>query len=188
MYKRQILYVLYIVAMMSLAGCQYRFGYGDLTERYSTINVPYAEGDPEGELTAEVIKKISASGAFKYVPCGGDLTLSIQILEFRDENIGFRYDRNKHGHLKTPVIPTETRLSAIVEVELISNATNQVIRGPTQIRASVDFDHDYYTTRHGINIFSLGQLSDIDAGQEAAMQPLNRRLAEKITEYIINSW
>lgn len=179
---------LWILLCCLLTGCQYHFGYGDLPERYNTITIPYVQGDNEGQLTAEVIKSISTSGAFRYVPYGGELTLLIQLVEVDDENIGFRYYRNKQGCLKNWLIPTETRLSGIAEVTVLDSSTNQILLGPTCVKASVDFDHDYYSSRNAINIFSLGQLSDIDAGQEAAMDPLNRRLAEKITDYIINSW
>jgi hypothetical protein len=156
--------------------------------QYNTISIPYAEGDIDGGLTSEVVKLMSSSGALQYVSCGGDLSLRIRVLDLRDENIGFRYDRKKKGSLKKTIIPTETRMIANVEVTLIDTHQNQVIRGPTRIKASLDFDHDYYSSRNAINIFSLGQLSDIDAAQDAAIHPLNRILAEKIVDYVNNSW
>jgi hypothetical protein len=171
-----------------LTGCHYHFGYGDLVSCYKTISVPYAEGDKEGKLTAEVIKKISSTGALQFVTYGGDLTLKIKLLEYSDENIGFRYDRHKNGRLKKTLIPTETRISAAAEITLIERATKQIVRGPTLIAASVEFDHDFYSSRNAVNIFSLGQLSDIDASHETAMQPLNKELASKIADYILNSW
>lgn len=181
-------YFLIIAGGWSFSGCQYQFGRGELSERFATISVPYVEGDQEGELTSEVIKGLSTSGAFSYVNQGGDLTLKIKFIELRDENIGFRYDRNKRGKLKKSIIPTETRYTALAEVLLIESGSGQVIRGPTRITASTDFDHTYYTTRDEINVFSLGQLSDIDEARNAAMHPLNRHLAERIVDYVINSW
>jgi Lipopolysaccharide-assembly len=171
-----------------LIGCQYHFGRGELSQSYATISVPYAEGDQKGELTADVIKQLSTSGAFRYVCSGADLLLKIKIIEFREENIDFRYDRKKTGKLKNYIIPTETRVSAIAEVSLIEGATGRAIRGPTRITASTDFDHTYYTTQDEVNIFSLGQLNDIDTARDAVMHPLNRHLAERIVDYVINSW
>lgn len=178
--------LLFLGAM--LAGCQYQFGRGDLSQRYTTISVPYVEGDQRGELTAEVIKKLSTSGAFRYVSCGGDLVLKIKLLEFREENIGFRYDRKKTGQLKKSIIPTETRMKAIAEVLVIESGSGETIRGPTRMIASTEFDHTYYATRDEINIFSLGQLNDLDAARDAVKQPLNRHLAERIVDFIMNSW
>ncbi len=173
---------------MVLTSCAYHFGHGELSSRYSTLSVPYAEGDEEGGFTAEVIKQLSTSGGFHYVPEGGDLTLKMKFIEFRDENIGFRYDRKKRGHLKKVVIPTETRLTAVVEIEILETCTQKVIQGPIHLKASIDFDHDYYFSHHAVNIFSLGQLNDIDAAHDAAMHPLNRKLAAQVVEYMINSW
>jgi hypothetical protein len=170
-------------------GCAYHFGQGDLAERYSTISIPYVEGDTGGRLTAHLIRRLSTSGAFKYMPHDGSLILRANLVELRDENIGFRYDRKKEGKLKHAVIPAETRLSAIVEIRLIDSTTGKVVRGPARLTASVDFDHDYYySSRHEVNIFSLGQVNDIDAAHDAALEPLNRCLADKIADYIMNSW
>lgn len=181
-------YVLALTGSCLLSSCQYQFGRGELSQRYATISVPYAEGDQQGELTTEVIRNLSTSGAFRYVNTGGDLILKIKLIDLRDENIGFRYDRKRRGKLKHSIIPTETRVTALAEVLLIEAGTGQTIRGPTRIKASTEFDHTYYYTRHEINVFSLGQLSDIDAAQDAAMLPLNRYLAERIVDYVINSW
>jgi hypothetical protein len=181
-------FVFILLAGYCLFGCQYQFGRGELSQRYATISVPYAEGDQKGELTTDVITKLSTSGALRYVSCGGDLILKIKLVEFREENIDFRYDRKKTGRLKRSIIPTETRVTAIAEILLIESGTGQTVRGPARITASVNFDHTYYTTYDEINIFSLGQLNDIDSARDAVMHPLNRYLAEQIVDYVINSW
>lgn len=171
-----------------LSSCQYHFGRGDLAERYATISIPYAEGDLRGDLTTEVIKKLSLSGAFRYVSSGGDLNLKMKVIDLSEENIGFSYDRKKCGKLKHSLIPTETRINALAEISLVEAGTGKILRGPIRIRADAEFDHTYYATRDEINVFSLGQLSDIDAARDAAMIPLNRALAERIVDYIVNSW
>lgn len=170
------------------SSCQYQFGRGELAGQYQTIAIPYVEGDQEGGVTAEVIKRMSETGALRYVSSHGELILKIKLIEFRDENIGFRYDRKKQGELKKTVIPTETRLNAVAEVIITEASSGKIIRGPTRIKTSIDFDHDFYSSYHEINVFSLGQLNDYDAAHDAVMYPLNRQLAEKIVDYVTQSW
>lgn len=186
--NKGFVYVCSLAGVCLLVSCHYQFGRGELSQRYTTVSIPYAEGDQKGELTTEVIKKMSTSGALRYVKSGGDLTLKIKLIEWQEENIDFRYDRKKTGRLKKNLIPTETRVNALAEVCLIETGTGQIIRGPVKITESAEFDHTYYSTRDEINIFSLGQLNDIDAARDAVMSPLNRHLAERIVDYVINSW
>jgi hypothetical protein len=183
-----LLSLLVLAGWCSLTGCQYQFGRGELSQQYATISIPYIEGDQKGELTTEVTKKLSSSGAFRYVNHNGDLVLKIKLIEWGDENIDFRYDRKKRGELKKSIIPTESRFTVLAEVLIIESVSGQTIRGPTNITAYTEFDHTYYTTRDEINVFSLGQLSDVDSARDAAIHPLNRILAERIVDYVINSW
>ncbi len=44
----------------------------------------------------------------------------------------------------------------------------------------------YYSSRKGVNVFSLGQVTDIDEARDVAEYPLHRRLAQKIVDYINN--
>lgn len=177
-----------LLSFFFLTSCQYQFGRGCLSERYATVSIPYAAGDIKGDLTTEVIRQLSSSGAFRYVNSGGDLTLNIKIVDLDEENIGFRYDRKKSGKLKHSIVPTETRVNAIAEVTLVEAGTGKIVKGPARVSASAEFDHTYYTTRDRINVFSLGQLSDIDAARDAASIPLNRALAERIVDFVVNSW
>lgn len=140
-----------------------------------------------GLLTAAVIKRIARSGTFQYQNCGGTLLLKIKLLDLRDENIGFRYDRKKKGELKKTIIPTETRVTAIAEIAL-ETGTGCVLLGPVRLSTFVEFDHDYYSSRNAVNIFSLGQVSDIDAAYDDVQDPLYYALAEKIVDFISESW
>lgn len=169
-------------------GCGYRAGYEGLAAQYRTITVPYVEGDADGELTNSIIQQISQTGAFEYRNQTASLTLLVKVLNFNDENIGFRYDRHKDGRLRDTIIPVETRLFALVEIAVRDTCSGKIVLGPARLSASVDFDHDYYSSRNEINVFSLGQLSDFDAAEEAAHTPLNCVLARKIVDYIIDNW
>lgn len=168
--------------------CGYRFGDGGYASRYQTISVPFVQGDWDGDFTVALVDEIARSGAFQYERDGGAVILLVKILDICDENIGFRYYRNKEGELKKDIIPTETRITAQAEVSLVEAASGSTLLGPARLSASVEFDHDFYASRHASNIFSLGQLVDYDAAYDAVYRPLNRALAHKIVDFVNDSW
>src|SRR5262249_41083287 len=135
----------------------------DETVMSRTVSVPLIEGDWDGELTAEVVQLLASSGVYTYKREGGSALLKIKIIDFRDENIGFRYYRNKEGEIKKDLVPTETRITASAEVALVDAASCTPLLGPVQLTAWVDFDHDFYASA---NIFSLGQLNDYDSAYD----------------------
>lgn len=171
-----------------LSGCHYHFGQGVLSEKYETVSVPYIEGDGKGDLTAEVIKRLEKSGAFHYASSGGDLLLKVTVKGDDDDDVGFRYVRKKDGAIRKVIVPTETRRKVKAEVILQEGATGMIVHGPTEVVASIDFDHDFYYTRHEANIFSLGQLNDYDVAEDLVQRPLNKRLAQKIVDEITHCW
>lgn len=180
--------LLFLFLSLLINSCGYQAGFDGLPLEFRTISVPFIEGDRDGELTNTVIRKISRSSAFEYRKQCANLKLVVKIIDFSDENIGFRYDRHKDGRLRDTIIPTETRFSATAEVVVVDTSTGKIILGPSLLSASVDFDHDYYSSRNEINVFSLGQLSDYDAANDAAYTPLNDALAQKIVDYISDNW
>ena len=181
---------LILCAFCFLVSCSgYQIGQGNaLSGRYSTITVPYVVGDQDGYLTAAIVKEIVRSGLFEYQQAGGSLILYVKVIDLLEDNIGFRYDRRKRGTLTQDVIPTETRITIIVELKVVEAISCNSLLGPVRLSASVDYDHDYYSSRDGVNVFSLGQLSDLDAAYDAAQIPLNRAIAEKIADYLIQAW
>lgn len=177
-----------LAVCLVLTNCGYKMGYDGLPAEYRTISVPYVVGDWDGRLTNAIVRQISSSGCFEYKNSQANLTLIVKIDDFSDENIGFRYDRHKDGRLRDTIIPVETRLVAVVDVSVVDACSGKTVLGPVRLSASVDFDHDYYSSRNEVNVFSLGQLSDFDAAMDAAYTPLNDLLAQKIVNYIIDSW
>ena len=183
--------VAWALFLFFFTGCGYRFYYeGDATPLgMRTVSVPYILGDVEGDLTAHVIAEISKSGLFSYRCSGADAELVISIIELHDENIGFRYDRHKNGELSHSIIPTETRTSCVCEVSLLG-ANKEVLLPKTRLMVSIDYDHEFETTREyrntkfGLNTFSLGQLTDFDEAKDAASRPLNKLMARKICDYL----
>lgn len=172
---------------LCLTGCGYRLGSGVLST-YQTIDIPYITGDLSGLYTAALIREVSHTSPFQYVNSGGELTLRVCLVGFRDENIGFRYDIEKSGALANWLVPTETRLWAAAEITVIACDSNTILLGPVRVETSVDFDHEYYLSQNGVNVFSLGQLTDIREAREAAQTPLSQALAQKITDYISHVW
>lgn len=185
----RVFLTLLLISGAGLSSCGYRMGLGEgLPTRYNSISIPYVQGDNDGSLTAAVIKEMAESGSFEYRNTGGRLTLQIKKIDLSEENIGFRYDRKKRGQLTKDIIPTETRITEIVEVTVIDSATCLNVLGPVRLAASVDFDHDYYFSRDRVNVFSLGQLSDLDEAYDAVEIPLQRKMAQKIVDYVNQSW
>jgi hypothetical protein len=173
-----------VVLLLTLSACGYSPGYGVLSGRYGTVSVPYVVGDVDGDLTASIVHEITASLGLDHRSTDGELLLVVTLVDLDDTNIGFRYEQIHGKRYKRSIIPTETRLTAIAEVSLVDAATGCSVLPTIRISASLDFDHEYNATRNDSNAFSLGQLSDADAAFEAARFPLNRRLAQKIVEYV----
>lgn len=179
---------LFLFFSVLVQGCGYHFGHGGLASHYKTVKIPYVKGDTYGELTAALIKEVSQSGVFQYKNSGADVVLEVVILEFEEEDIGFRYDRQKDGKREKNTIPTEMRMTAIVEVSLIEACSGKLVFGPNKIEASIDFDHNYYFGSDHLNRISLGQVTDIDAARDSVKTPLFNRLAEKIVGLVSHSW
>ena len=183
---RALRFIFLFLAPVFLIACGYRFDCENCLGCAKTLSLAPIKGDWDGDLTAALTAEIARSGCFEYRRTGGAVTLQVSLTDFDDENIGFRYERNKRGHIRKAIIPTETRITAIAEVSLVEEGSGQVLFGPVEVKAQVDFDHDYYASRKNakVNVFSLGQLTDYDDAYEDALRPLNRVLAQKIADLI----
>lgn len=172
-----------------LSSCSYQQGLGGgLSTTYSTISIPYVVGDRDGSLTSAIVKEIVRTGAFEFRYSGGALILNVVVIDIDEEDIGFRYDRKKRGKLTKDIIPTEERMTIIVEVTVTEAASCCTVLGPVRLSACIDYDHDYYSSRDGVNIFSLGQLTDLDEAYNTAEIPLFKLIARKIADYVTQSW
>lgn len=177
-----------LLLMSTFLGCGYHFGTSGHSEVYHTISIPFIEGDEDGTFTSTLIEQLVQSGHYTYVSEGGALTLKVKLIDFNDENIGFRYDRKKDGRRRKAIIPTEARLTSSAEVTLVESCSGTPLIGPVIINASIDFDHNYYLGRGEVNVFSLGQLNDYDIAYEDAYKPLGRALAQKVVDLVNDSW
>lgn len=183
-----------IITLMALSLCcfmscqSYRFGEGGVLQDYSTVSVPYVKNDVEGQLTDALIKQISASGSLRYVSEEGDLVLEAEIVDFKDENIGFRYDKDDQGELLDKVVPSENRMTAIVLVTVKDRSSGKKVLGPITLASGVDYDYDFNPIKDTEMTYSMGQLNFIDNAKDAAYTPLYKGLAQRIVEYMNNSW
>lgn len=170
--------------LLACTGCGYHFAQRDGLE--SSLAIPFISGDRDGFFTEMLIHQVTLQTPFVYSQGDAKYILSVVLLDIDDTNIGFRYDRHKRKKrsLKHNIIPTEMRLEACAEVTLALAATGEGLLGPIKIEASVELDHDYYNNNNAINVFSLGQLGDVDAAREAALRPLAAALATNIAEFL----
>lgn len=178
----------FIFIALILSGCGYKFGSSGIFSNHQTVCVPYAEGDLDGSFTNELIKQIASQAVFEYQLTGANLALKVKLEDMKNDNIGYRYYRNKQNKLTRETIPVETRLSQTAIVSLIDTYSGLVVLGPVKITASTDFDHDYYSTKDAINVFSLGQLTDYDEALDAAKKPLYYNLSKKIVDFLADGW
>lgn len=176
-------WIVAVGAFLLLSGCGYRLSQTMQEGRLVTLSIPYVVGDADGRLSLEIVRAVSTLPCYRYVPCGGEQILVVELAESREENIGFRYDRKKDGKRKKEIVPTETRLFVEAKVSIVDGATNQCLWGPFSIQETTDYDHFYYG-HHEVNVFSLGQLTDREAAKEAAFAPLNQRLAQQIVDLL----
>lgn len=171
-----------IFLLILLTGCGYQFE--NLAPK-KTIQVPFVTGDIQGELTNKLIYLLNSSGRYITTDSSARYCLAVTIIGNRDQNVGFRYDRNNDGELLTTLIPAESRWSMLAEVTVTDKQTGRQVIGPSRISASYDFDHDWYATLEGVNIFSLGQITDYADAKDQVITPLYQKLAQKIVDLLI---
>lgn len=171
-----------------LPSCGYRWGKGEIGERYATISVPYAEGDGEGILTAAIINQLSKKGSLAYRSCAADLVLNVCLLDPSDENIGFIYANPRSGKSSRVLVSHEARLSIAAKVSLIERATGKSVFGPLTIRSYLDFDFEPDLSKSDDHTLALGQLEMHELAKDAAFPALYTLLAEKIVDYVNHSW
>ena len=171
-----------IALLLFLSGCGYHLENQSIKK---SIEVPFICGDPSGEFTTKLIYLLNSSGCYRTGGASSRYCLSVSIIGSKDQNVGFKYDRNNEGRLLTTLIPSESRWSILAEVNLVDKSTGKIVLGPARVSASYDFDHDWYSTMDGINIFSLGQITDYADAKDQVQTPLYHKLAQKITDLLI---
>lgn len=175
---------------LCLPSCGYRFGRGEILERYRTVCVPYVEGDDRGLLTTSLIRTITTRGALAYRSSCADLILKVCLLPPVDENIGFAYAPPDVGDndFSNLVVANEARLTLTAKVSVMNGCTGECILGPMEITSSLSYDFEPDLSNVDAQAFALGQLEMHNLAQESAFPPLFNLLAEKIIDYVTFSW
>lgn len=181
--------LLLLSCLVLLTGCGYRLGDSSLLSRcYSSISIPYVDGDQDGRFTSILVEEVISSGRWRYCNCGGELTLHVRIVRCGRENIGFQFDRNAANQKTRRIVPNEGRFFLVVEVKVIETATGCVLLGPTCMQSYVDYDFDPLSTENQLAVFSLGQYTAIDEAEDTARIPLYRQLARKVVDFLLADW
>lgn len=168
--------------------CGYKAGTGGIGELYTSIRIPYIEGDQKGSLTKEVILQLAKSADLICDQDCGELTLQAEVVGVSTEGIGYRFDRNDDGSVSERLVKAEGRLFAECEITVFETATGKAVLGPVLLSAHSDYDHDYYLDETQATAFSLGQLGDVDLAEDMAVHALDRALAGRIVDYISRAW
>lgn len=186
MIKKICLYFL----LFACFGCSYKFKDAPL----GSVNVPFITDDAEGYLTKSLIYQLSSDGIFNYESDHADYTLKVDILDTKNEKIGYRRDRDQQGNPLKNLMPTESRQVIKAEVFLESNIDHKTVWGPVTITTDTDYDYveqdsfkdlsfvNSYHERQDVLSFSLGQMESVGSAQVSALKPLYRKLARNIVD------
>ena len=178
--------------------CCYKCGLKDDFVR-RTVDIPYVQGDVDGQLTASLIYQISSSGCFEYKRGFSDYQLHAEVISLNDDRIGFKRDNIgcKNCKKEKNLMAIENRETIAVRVRLKSASTGKEIWGPKIITADIDYDYfdqdslkdmsfiDMNGNRQSILFYSLGQLESISSAQDSALRPLFKKLSENIVSALI---
>ena len=146
------------------------------------------EGDDEGIFTSLLIKAVNTQGCLAYRSYGADLLLKVCLFAPVDTNIGFIYAPSKNRKVSRIVSSNEARLMITAKVSLIDRRSGHCVLGPIEVESSIDYDFEPDLSHINYHAFSLGQLEMHNLAQDAACPPLFANLAEKIVDYVNNSW
>jgi hypothetical protein len=192
--------LLALFVFLQLTGCYHMDGPGR-NESLTSISIPYVQGDASGQLTNELVKQISGSGAFCYEQNGGQLLLKVKVITDGSEKIGYRYDRHgPEGKREKRLMPVEGRRLINAEVSLIRASTEEILVGPIFVKADADYDYydpdsirdltvvNKFGPPQAVINFSLGQLDSIEGAVDDVAVPLYRHLAQHILDGIMSQY
>lgn len=173
----------------SLIGCGYHTpNHTNKLSGYSTISVPYVTGDAEGNFTSILTKTLVDSGSWKYQTFDPEISVIVEIEESKVEDIGYNRHFNQNNQIQRWMDPNERRLSVLLKVSVIEEATQRVILGPTHLSDSVKYDFDEEFSEDNLVGFSLAQYNFYENAERMAYTNLNERLAKVVVDYLVNSW
>ena len=177
-----------LVIVAVLTSCHYSAGPGNSPWVGASVSVPYICGDLNGEYTRALIREVNQCTELCYSDGCATYQIEVAISECTDENIGFRYDRNKSGNLTDHLIPIESRNRIVAQFSLIDCHNGCIALGPEEVVVNVEFDHEFDSGSDRLNQFSLGQVTDLEATKLTVPTRAGKVLAKKIVSYICDAW
>ena len=171
-----------VIFLLGISSCGY---HATTSEDTRTISIPYVEGDQQGQLTAEIIRRLEETGLYEFVRSGGDLVLTVSMVGDQKDVVGFSYDRTeKKGKIEQNLMATENRRSLTAQITLSEG--EKAILGPLKVTAFGEYDYVDVNSlktlsfinengkREKVINFSLGQLDSIEGAED------NEKVAPKI--------
>ncbi len=182
-----------------LSSCGYR--YTDHQEAPIRIDVPYATGDVEGQLTDALVYALASSGQFECVREGqGNWSLSAAIVSQSTQPTGYRYGTQGNGKDVTKhLYQVEGRSLLRLKIHLHNRTTGSDLLPPFTITTWLDYDSinegsmkdlfviDAEGKKEPILQFSQGQLDSVEGATSDLLATLYRKAAQKVIEAILSS-
>lgn len=172
---------------LALSSCGYRFGGSGSFQCYRTLCIPFAKGDEKGVLTSALIASAQKKGRLRYTACGGEIVLMVTVCRPEVENVGFTYTKNQ-GKITKVIASNEARATLKSKVLVKEAACDKVVFGPIDIEESMAFSFEPDQVEKSYHSFALGQLERHDLAEDAALNALYVRLAEKIIDVLYGCW
>jgi hypothetical protein len=167
--------------LLCLAGCGYHAHHSSI----DTFSLCPVEGDERGYFSQELVRSLVKNSEIAYMNEGGELVLQVALEEPSGNNVGFRYERSRKGHIEDELVPSETRLALAAEITAsIYSEEGEAETYSIYLSADYTFDHNYNSAPDKVNTFSLGQLSDYDEAYDVAIRSLYKKLADKIADWV----
>jgi len=139
-------------------------------------------------MTTSLIRAMTTRGCLAYRSSGADLVLNVCLSAPADTNIGFAYAPKNETDFTNIVVSQEARLEITAKVTLVDRMTCACVLGPLSLSTFIDYDFEPDLGNVDFHDFSLGQLEMHNLAQDAAFPPLYDLLAQKIVDYVCNSW
>lgn len=179
--------------------CGYHMNDESLCSFHKQISIPYIKGDSNGKLTDALIKQLCLSNYFTYSQERGDLILEGEIIQDAKEYLGYQFDRHPISGVRiNRLVPDEERREITIRFSLIDPESQRVAFGPMELTAYSDYDFfnsdslqdtsfiNEANHRESVLFFSLGQLDSLQGASQVALDPLYRKLAQKMVEGMEN--
>lgn len=172
-------------SVILLTSCGYHLGTPSLSKSYETFHVSYAKGDNKGIFTSILIEKIASGTQLRYANCDADLEIKVCLSSPAQRNIGYIYGT---GNKSKVTFANEGRLTQNATLTVVDTNRKCTIIPTTNLVAWFDYDFESDAGTVNRHAFSLGQLEMNPIAKDVATPPLYGLLAEKVVDYLKNSW